>query len=67
MAMFEVCKMFYLVDMPPDVKKEFSSLRVYGVAGRIDLIGHDNLPLTRAWLLANGAEKSDGFVYIWID
>ncbi len=72
MALFSVSKVFYFCRMPSDVKIEVSGgldkpipLHHNGdVVIRVFLIGYDDLPLTRAWLLRNGAEKSDRFVYV---
>ena len=67
MANFEIHKVFDMYDMPSDVMMEVCEETKRDTAVRVFLTGHDYQPLARAWLLENGAEESDEFVYIWIE
>lgn len=72
MALFSVCKVFNFCCMPSDIKSEVSNGSIKQTVSysssssvvRVFLTGYDDLPLTREWLLRNGAEKSDRFVYV---
>lgn len=72
MALFSVCKVFDFCRMPSNIKSEVSNGSVEQIVShgssssviRVFLTGYDDLPLTREWLLRNGAEKSDRFVYV---
>ncbi len=67
MAKFEICKMFDANRMPNGVRLEVCDEVGNATAVRVFLTGYDGRPLTRAWLLENGAEESDEFVYVWVE
>lgn len=67
MAKFEIRKVFDAYDMSTDAMVEVCEETKRDTAVMVFLTGDDYYPLTRAWLLENGAEESDEFVYVWIE
>lgn len=66
-SQFETRKVFHANNMPSDVGMEVCDEVGNSTAIRIFLTGYDSHPLTREWLLMNGAEESDEFVLVWVE
>ena len=64
---FRIRKVFYADDMPLDIQCEICEECRNGFAVRVALSGYDSYPLSRKWLLENGALESDQFVFVWIE
>lgn len=63
----EIRKLFYAHDMPQDVYVEVCDESGGGIdIRRVYLTGYDSYPLTRKWLLENGAEEADRFVLVCV-
>lgn len=67
MKKFRIRKVFFADDMPMDVRLEICEERQSGTGVRVPLSGYDSYPLSRKWLLDNGAVEYDQFVFVWIE
>ncbi len=67
MKKFRIRKVFYADDMPTDVCTEICEEHQSGTGVRVSLSGYDSYPLSRKWLLENGAKESDQFAFVWVE